>query len=84
MGKNPPADAGDAGSSPSLGRPPGRGNGYAFQYSCLRNPVDREPSGYSHGVTRESDTTQRLKNGNKCFKYSSVWLHVSYLALFYI
>ena len=32
---------GDAGSSPELGRSPGRGRGKPLQYSCLENPVDR-------------------------------------------
>ena len=44
--KNPPADAGDAGSIPSLGRSPGKGSGYPLQYSCLRNPMD-SLAGYS-------------------------------------
>ena len=42
--KNPPASAGDAegqGSVPGLGRSPGEGNGYPFQYSCLENSMDR-------------------------------------------
>ena len=42
--KNLPAstgDTGDVGSVPGLGRYPGEGNGSAFQYSCLENPVDR-------------------------------------------
>ena len=39
--KNPPANAGDAGSIPGLGRSPGEGNGNPLQYSCLKNPMDR-------------------------------------------
>ena len=39
--KNPPANAGDAGSIPRLGRSPGEGNGNSLQYSCLENPMDR-------------------------------------------
>ena len=35
MVKNPPANAGDAGSIPGLGRSPGKGNGDPLQYSCL-------------------------------------------------
>ena len=35
MVKNPPANAGDAGSIPRSGRPPGEGNDNPFQYSCL-------------------------------------------------
>ena len=33
--RNLPANAGDAGSIPGLGRSPGEGNGNLFQYSCL-------------------------------------------------
>ena len=32
---------GDLGSIPGSGRSPGKGNGYPFQYSCLKNPIDR-------------------------------------------
>ena len=35
--KNPPANAGDAGLNPGLGRLPGEGNGNLSQYSCLEN-----------------------------------------------
>ena len=41
MGKNLPANAGDAGSIPGLGRCPGGGNGNPLQYSCLGIPMDR-------------------------------------------
>ena len=40
--KNPPANAGDAGSIAGSGRSPGEGNGNWPQYSCLENPVDGE------------------------------------------
>ena len=33
--------AGELGSIPGLGRSPGEGNSSPFQYSCLRNPMDR-------------------------------------------
>ena len=39
--KNPPANAGDAGSIPGWGRPPAGGYGNPLQYSCLENPMDR-------------------------------------------
>ena len=39
--KNPPANAGDEGSVPGLGRSPGEGNGSPLQCSYLENPVDR-------------------------------------------
>ena len=40
MVKNLPANAGDAGSIPRLGRSPWEGNGNLLQYSCLENPMD--------------------------------------------
>ena len=39
--KNPPANAGDRGSIPGLGRSVGEGNDNSLQYSCLGNPTDR-------------------------------------------
>ena len=39
--KNPPANAGDAGLIPGLGRSPGEGNGNLLQYSGLGNPMHR-------------------------------------------
>ena len=41
MVKNPPVNAGDAGSIPESGRLPGEGNGNLLQYSRLGNPRDR-------------------------------------------
>jgi len=38
---NPPANAGDMGLIPGLGRSPGEGSGNPFQYSCLGNPMGR-------------------------------------------
>ena len=38
--KNPPANAGDAGSIPGSRRSPGGGNSNPLQYSCLGNPTD--------------------------------------------
>ena len=53
MVKNPPANAGDVGSIPELGRSPGEGNGNPLQYSCLGNPMDRG-AGWAtvHGVIK--------------------------------
>ena len=39
--KNPPGNAGDAGSIPGSGRSPEGGHGKPLQYSCLKNPMDR-------------------------------------------
>ena len=41
MVKNPPANAGDVGLIPVLGRSPGEGNDNPLQYSGLENPMDR-------------------------------------------
>ena len=38
--KNLPANAGDVGSIPGLGRSPGEGIGNPLQYSCLGNPME--------------------------------------------
>ena len=40
-GKESVCNAGDPGSIPGLGRSPGEGNGYPFQYSCLENAMDK-------------------------------------------
>ena len=39
-GKESARNAGDLGSIPGLGRSPGEGKGYPFQYSGLENSVD--------------------------------------------
>jgi len=44
-------DTGDIGLIPGLGRSPGVGDGNPLQYSCLENPMDREPGGL-HRVTK--------------------------------
>ena len=55
---NPPANAGDSGSIPGLGRTPGEGNGNPLQYSCLGNPQDRGARQATvYGVTKEMDMT---------------------------
>ena len=56
--KNLPANAGDAGSTPGLGRSPGEGNGNPLQCSCLGNPMDRGAWWATvHGVVKELDMT---------------------------
>ena len=56
--KNSPANSGDAGSIPRLGRSPGVGNGNTVQYSCLENSMDGGTWQASiHGMT-ESDRTE--------------------------
>ena len=59
MVKNPPANAGDVGLIPVLGRSPGVGHGNPLQYACLENPMDRGAwwAIYSPWGHKESDTT---------------------------
>ena len=53
MIKNLPANEGDVGSIPGLGRCLGEGNGNPLQYSCLGNLMDREAwQATGHGVAR--------------------------------
>ena len=54
--KNPPANTGDTGSNPELGRYPGEGNGNPLWYSCLENPMDRGAwQATVHWVTNRHD-----------------------------
>ena len=67
MVKNPPANTGDKGSIPGLGRSPGEENGNPLQYSCLGNPMDRGPGGLqpvgSQRVGHNLVTKQEQVNG---------------------
>ena len=57
MVKNPPANAGDMGSIPGLGRSPRGGHDNPLQYSCLENTMDEQPEGLqSMGSHRVSQT----------------------------
>ena len=56
--KNLPANIGDMGLIPGLGRSPGEGNGNPLQYSCLGNSMDRGAWWAAvHGVAKKLDTT---------------------------
>ena len=64
--KNPPANAGDTGSIPGLGRSLGEGNSNPVQYSCLENPLDRRSlTGYSPWGCKEWDTTYPINTTTK-------------------
>ena len=59
-GKASAYSAGDPGSIPGLGRSSGEGNGHAFQYSCLENPMDGGAwKATVHGVAK---SRRRLSN----------------------
>ena len=49
--KNPPANAGDAGSIPGSGRSPGAGNGNPLQYPSLDDPIEAWRA-TAHGVAK--------------------------------
>ena len=57
--KNLPANAGDIrdmGLILGWGRSPGGGHGNPLQYSCLENPMDREPGGLPSEVIEHHST----------------------------
>ena len=56
--KNTPANAGDGGSIPGLGRFSGEGNNNPPQYACLGYPTDRGAwRAIVYGVAKELATT---------------------------
>ena len=67
VANNPPANAGDLGSIPGLGRFPGEGNGNPLQCSCLENLMDRGGAWWAavHGVAKKSNMTEWLNNNSK-------------------
>ena len=74
MVKNPPADAGDTGSIPGLGRSPGGGNGNSFYYSCLDNPMNRGAwVGYSPPGCKELDMIEHTCMLS-CYQSRAEWL----------
>ena len=61
--KDPPANGGDVGLIPGLGRSPGEGNCNPLKYSCLGNPMDRRAwQAIVYGVVKESDPILQLNN----------------------
>ena len=69
--ENLPATAGEArdvGLIPGWGRSPGGGNGNPLQYSCLKNPMEREEAWWATVQNRkESDTTEATEAACKNF-----------------
>ena len=59
--KESACNAGDLGSTPTLGRSPGGGHANRLQFSCLENPHgQRSLVGYSPGGHKEPDMSERL------------------------
>ena len=71
MVKNPPANAGDVGLIPVLGRSPGEGNENPPQYSRLGNPMDRGAwRATVHGFTKSrTGHDQVIKQQYICYIY---------------
>ena len=72
MVKNRPANAGDAGSLPGLGRSPGEGNSNPFQYSYLKNLMDK--GAWRATVHRVSKSWTQLSDETTTMQYlDSFW-----------
>ena len=71
-GKESGCKAEDRGLIPGLGRSPGEENDNPFRYSCLENPMDKEPGGL------QSTWSQRVRHDwatNTCLQCK--WITVS-------
>ena len=70
--QSPPANAGEQQVQSLSGEDPGEGNGNPLQYSCLGKNTEEEygdrgaQQATVHGVSKESDMTQRLNNNQDC------------------
>ena len=85
--KNLPANAGDirdVGSTPGLGRSSGEGNGYPLQYSCLKNPMDREAWWVTVQGGKELDTTECLSTQHTRRKKDAFLLNVGKMSTEYV
>ena len=67
-GKEPTCNAGDTGLISGLGRSPGEGKAYPFQYSGLENSMDYIVHGVTKSWTRLSDSLHYAPSllGNLC------------------
>ena len=63
MVKNPPANAGDVGSIPGLGRSSEEGNETHSSILAGKSHEQRSLEGYSPWGRKESDITERLRAG---------------------
>ena len=61
-GKESACNVGDLGSIPGLGRSPGEGKGYPFQYSGLENSMDCIVHGVAESQTQLRDFHFHLLN----------------------
>ena len=76
MVKNPSANAGtigDAGSIPGWGRSPGGGNGNPFQYSCLKNSLNRGASQAIHSMESQRVRQDWARMNRWCHGNWTLW-----------
>ena len=67
--KNLPANAGDVGLIPGLGRSPGERNSNPVQYSCLENPMYKGAWWATvHEVAKDSDLIYQMNNNSNRMK----------------
>ena len=74
--KNPPANAGDAGSMPGSGRSLDGGNGNPLQYSCLENSMDRR-AWWAPWGRKESDMTERQSTRTPWLRNQHWWITIN-------
>ena len=72
--ENLPANAGDAGLIPGLGRSPGEGHSNPLEYSCLENSMDR--GAWPATVHRVAKSRTQLSDNNKKDQDSLEMAHV--------
>ena len=74
VGKESTCNVGDLGSTPALGRSPGEGKGYPFQYSSLENSMDC----IVHGVAKRQTWLSDFH-----FHFTEVYFVTLYIVHFY-
>ena len=81
--KNLPANAGDVGSIPGLGRSLGGGHGNPLQDSCLENPMDRGAWWATvHGVAKSrTQLSENIKTLWSVLSFKYKYIYVYYLPL---
>jgi len=76
-GSTHPANAGNTGSIPGLGRPPKDGNGNSPQYSCLDNLMDRGVwKGTVHGVEESHNLATKDTIFHYIYKYICIYIYI--------
>ena len=83
MRENLPANAGDMGSIPGLGRSPGAGNGNPLQYSCLGNLMHNGSwQATVHGAARVRHDLENKQQQQEIFTMYDLWPFISFFPVF--